>query len=269
MTVAENIAYGWRYRKIKKAEIKKKVNDIIKLTGLEGLGNRAPGNLSGGEQQRVALARALALEPKILLLDEPLSNLDANLRVLMRATLREIQKRVNITTVFVTHDQFEAMSISDRLIVMHDGLIDQIGSPSEIYQRPNSEFIASFVGYVNILDGVVKSAGTDKEPAVVSTEMGDLKVMSGENDIEVGQKIFLIYRPETIHMGPYGEATGVNEFKCTIKTSMYAGSTIKYTVDIQGKDIVIDQYDPSNLGVHEIGDKMVVTLPQNVHILKK
>ncbi|GAH44410.1 unnamed protein product, partial [marine sediment metagenome] len=209
MTVAGNVGYGLQVHKWKKKRVKERVEEMLHIVRLEGLGDRYIEKLSGGQQQRVALARALALEPKILLLDEPLSNLDANLRVLMRATLREIQKRVNITTVFVTHDQFEAMSISDRLIVMHDGLIEQIGSPSEIYQRPNSEFIASFVGYVNILDGVVKSAGTDKEPAVVSTELGDLKVMSGENHIEVGQKVFLIVRPETIHMGPNGEAAGV------------------------------------------------------------
>ena len=236
---------------------------------LDGLGDRPIDKLSGGQQQRVALARALALEPKVLLLDEPLSNLDASLRVMMRATLREIQKRVNITTIFVTHDQFEAMSISDRLIVMHDGIIEQIGSPSEIYEKPSSEFVASFVGYVNILNGVVRNLGSETEPAIISTELGDLQVLRTEDDIEVDQRVFLIVRPETIQIGPYGEATGMNEFKSTVITSMYGGSTIKYTVDVQAKDIVIDNFDPINVGIFEIGEKVSITIPQNVHILKK
>jgi len=147
--------------------------------------------------------------------------------------------------------------------------VEQIGSPIEIYERPSNEFIASFVGYVNILPGVVKSLGKDTEPAIVSTELGNLAVLAGESDVKVGQKVFLVARPETIRIGSPGEAIGVNGFKGVIKVAMYAGSTMKYAVDIQGKDVLIDQYDPSSLGIHEIGDKITVTLPQNVHILKK
>jgi len=269
MTVAENIGYGPQVHKWKKKRIRERVEELLHLVLLEGMGDRPIDKLSGGQQQRVALARALALEPKILLLDEPLSNLDANLRVLMRASLREIQKRVNITTIFVTHDQFEAMSISDRLVVMHDGIVEQIGTPGEIYEKPSSEFVASFIGYVNILNGVVRNLGSETEPAVISTELGDLQVLRSEDDIEVNQRVFLIIRPETIRLGPYGEATGINEFKSTVITSMYGGSTIKYTVDIQGKNIVIDQFDPSNVGIFPIGEKVTVGIPQNVHILKK
>lgn len=269
MTVAGNIGYGLQVHKWKKRKIQERVEELLHLVRLEGLGGRPVDKLSGGQQQRVALARALALEPKVLLLDEPLSNLDANLRVLMRANLREIQKRVNITTIFVTHDQFEAMSISDRLIVMHDGIVEQIGTPSEIYERPSSEFVARFVGYVNILDGVVRNIGMGNDPVIISTELGDLQVLKNDSDIEVNQRVFLIIRPETIRIGPYAEVTGINEFKSIMVTSMYGGSTIKYTVSAQGKDIVIDQYDPSHSGIFEIGQKVTVTIPQNVHILKK
>lgn len=267
LTVAGNVGYGLQVHKWKKDRIKKRVEEMLHIVHLDGLGDRYIEKLSGGQQQRVALARALALEPKVLLLDEPLSNLDANLRVQMRETLHEIQKRVGITTIFVTHDQFEAMSISDKLLVMHNGIVEQVGSPIEIYERPGNRFTASFVGYVNILEGIVKGEG--KGPAVVSTEMGNLEVLAGEGDIRVNQRVFLVLRPETIRIDSSGEAKGVNRFKGTIKSTMYAGSMVKYTVDIQGKDIVIDQYDPSGLGMHAIGTEVIVTLPQKVHILKK
>jgi len=269
MTVAENVGYGLKVHKWKKERIRERVHELLNLVHLNGLGGRHIDELSGGQQQRVALARALAVEPKVLLLDEPLSNLDANLRIVMRATLREIQKRVNTTTIFVTHDQFEAMSISDRIIVMRDGLVEQLGSPIEIYEKPQSEFVASFVGYVNILSGIVETPGSASEPAVINTDLGPLQVFSTENNLEKKQEIYLIIRPETIRMRTCGEELGINEFHCKIKTSMYGGSTIKYTVDIQGKDMVIDQYDPSNLGLFNIGEKVIITIPQNVHILKK
>lgn len=266
LSVADNVGYGLLVHKWDKKRVKERVEEMLGLVYLDGLGSRFIEELSGGQQQRVALARALALAPKVLLLDEPLSNLDANLRVQMRATLREIQKRVNITTIFVTHDQIEAMSISDRLMVMNQGTIEQIGTPIEIYERPASEFTASFVGYVNILEGVVNSIGKNLV-AVVSTELGNLEVSAG-NDIKVGQKVLLVVRPETINLGSSGEATGVNKFEGTIKVAMYAGSTVKYTVDIQGKKIVIDQYDPISRGICEIGEKVMVTLPKHVHVLK-
>jgi len=268
LTVAGNVGYGLEVHKWKKERIKERVEVMLHTVHLDGLGDRYIEKLSGGQQQRVALARALALEPKVLLLDEPLSNLDANLRVQMRATLREIQKRVNITTVFVTHDQFEAMSISDRVLVMHGGVVEQIGSPEEIYERPNNEFIASFVGYVNILKGVVKKEGKAKEPSIVSTEIGDLEVFGEENNIKLGESIFLVIRPENIHIGSVeGEAD--NRFESTIVSNMYAGSTVKYAVDINGKELIIDQYDPSSFGIYDIGRKVMVGLPKRVHILKK
>jgi len=269
MTVAQNVAYGLEVHRWDKKRVKSRVEEMLHLVHLDNLGGRYIEKLSGGQQQRVALARALALEPKVLLLDEPLSNLDANLRVQMRATLREIQKRVKITTIFVTHDQHEAMSISDRLIVMKDGMVEQVGTPIEIYKKPNSEFIASFVGFVNILEGVVKNVGKNSEPALVSTPIGPLKIIAGVNDIRGEQKVFLVIRPEAIRIGSSAKELGVNEFEGFVATAMYEGSIIKYTVDIKGKQIIIDQFDPSDQEAYGIGERCFVVLPQNVHLLKR
>jgi ABC-type Fe3+/spermidine/putrescine transport system ATPase subunit len=269
LTVADNVGYGPKVHKWNTGRIKERVEELLHLVHLDGLGDRYIEKLSGGQQQRVALARALALEPKVLLLDEPLSNLDANLRVQMRATLLEIQKGVNITTIFVTHDQHEAMSISDRLFVMKDGMIEQVGAPIEIYQKPKNEFIAGFVGYINILEGVVENIGKETEPAVFSTEIGNLEFLTTKNDVKKGQKVFLVIRPETIRISSSERATGVNELKGIIKSAMYGGSMVKYTVDIQGKRIIVDQFDPITLGIYGIGDKCMVIFPKNVHILTR
>jgi len=269
LTIARNISYGLEVHKWKKERIKQRVEELLHLVRLDGLGGRHIDELSGGQQQRVALARALALEPKAILLDEPLSNLDANLRVQMRATLREIQRRVNISTIFVTHDQVEAMTISDRLVVMNYGVIEQVGSPVEIYEKPNSEFIAGFIGYVNILKGEVKSIGKDAEPTIVSTQLGDLEILSDEKDIKVGNQIYLVIRPETIHIGSPEEAIGVNGFKGTVTSVTYAGSTVKYVAHVDGKELTIDEYDPTTRGMLRMGENVMVTIPRNVHVLKE
>jgi iron(III) transport system ATP-binding protein len=187
----------------------------------------------------------------------------------MRATLLEIQKRVNITTVFVTHDQSEAMSISDKIIVMNRGRVEQVGTPLEIYQKPSSEFIAGFVGFVNILEGAVKSIGKGSEPAVVSTEMGNFEILPSENDLSVGEKVFLVVRPEAVRIGSKGNGAGVNEYMGVVKSAMYEGSMVKYRVEVHGKLIIIDQFDPINQGFYQMGEECVVTLPQRVHIIKK
>ncbi len=269
LTVARNISYGLEVHKWKKERIKERVEELLHLVRLDGLGGRHIDELSGGQQQRVALARALALEPKVILLDEPLSNLDANLRVQMRATLREIQRRINVSTIFVTHDQVEAMTISDRLVVMNYGVVEQVGTPVEIYQKPNNGFIAGFIGYVNILKGEVKSIGKDAEPTIVSTELGDLEILSSEEDIKAGGEVYLVIRPETVHIGSPGEAIGINGFKGTVASVTYAGSTVKYVVDIDGKDLTIDEYDPTTHGMRRMGDKVIVTISRNVHVLKE
>ena len=153
MTVADNIGFGLKVRKRPKAEIDKRVEELLELIHLEGRGDRYPWQLSGGQQQRVALARALAIEPQVLLLDEPLSALDAKIRIVLRKEIRAIQRQLGITTVYVTHDQEEALSLSDRVVVMSEGRIEQIGTPSEIYNFPATAFVASFVGTLNLVDG--------------------------------------------------------------------------------------------------------------------
>ncbi len=161
MTVAENVAYGLKLRKVPKDEITRRVNDVLDLVRLSGLGDRPASRLSGGQQQRVALARAIAFNPKALLLDEPLSNLDAKLRAEMRVELRELQRRIDVTSIYVTHDQEEALAISDRIIAMNSGLIEQVGTPADIYDRPRTRFVADFIGAANIIIGQVEPNGSD------------------------------------------------------------------------------------------------------------
>jgi iron(III) transport system ATP-binding protein len=270
MTVAQNVGYGLDVHHWEKERIKKRVDELLQLVHLEGLGDRYIEKMSGGQQQRVALARALALEPKVLLLDEPLSNLDANLRVQMRATLLEIVKRVGITTIFVTHDQQEAMSISDRLFVMNKGNIEQVGSPLEIYQEPKSAFIAGFVGYVNILSGTVKNVARDqqKECTTVSTDFGPVSVITTGNCIAPGETLSMVIRPEAIRLAKPKDSMGSNEFEGRVISFMYGGSMIKYVLEIGGRQLIADQFDPINEGLHTIGERCCVTLPQNVHLLK-
>jgi iron(III) transport system ATP-binding protein len=269
MTVARNIGYGLEVHHWEKERIRQRVKELLGLVQLEDLGDRYIDKLSGGQQQRVALARALALEPKVLLLDEPLSNLDANLRVQMRGTLLEIQKRVGITTIFVTHDQSEAMSISDRIFVMNQGNIEQVGSPLDIYQRPNNCFIAGFVGYVNILNGEVMNPSKDEKGvcASVATKFGPIDIMSNEVCFTAGDKVQLVVRPEAIRISKPKDTLGPNEFLGRVRTVMYAGSMVKYVVDVGSDGIIVDQFDPINRGLHRIGDRCCIIMPQNVHVL--
>ncbi len=267
MTVAGNIAFGLKIKKWPKEKIKTRVEELLSLVHMEGLGDRTINRISGGQQQRVALARALALEPKVLLLDEPLSNLDANLRVAMREEIRNIQERVGVTTIFVTHDQYEAMSISDRLLVLHDGVIQQIGSPIEIYEQPANDFIAGFVGYVNFLEGTVDAI--DKETSYVSTEYGKLELDHYQEDVKVGEKVVLVIRPESISLLPsYGVETQ-NTFHGTVKSHMYAGNLAKYTVQFGDREMVVDHYNPRGSEQFQKNDKVKITIPRSIHVLKK
>ena len=266
MTVAENISYGLKIKKWKKNKIQERVEELLRLVKLEGLGGRMIDKLSGGQQQRVAVARALSLEPKVLLLDEPLSNLDANLRLTMRGEIRKLQERLKITTIFVTHDQFEAMSISDRIVVMKEGVIQQIGGPIEIYERPTNEFIASFVGYVNFLDGVVEVVDIGLDRATVSTSIGKVQFVP-ERSLNVGEKVKLVIRPETIEISRSEPATGVNVFQGEVEIGMYVGSLTKYTVQVKGERIIIDQSNPRETGIFKSDEKVYLSIPESIHLL--
>jgi len=268
MTVAENIGYGLKIKKWKKARIQGRVEELLKLVKLEGLGGRMIDKLSGGQQQRVALARALSLEPKVLLLDEPLSNLDANLRLMMRGEIRKLQERLKITTIFVTHDQFEAISISDRIVVLHEGRIQQIGSPVEIYERPTNEFIASFVGYVNFLDGVIEKVDRGLERATASTSIGEIHFVP-EREINVGDRVKLVIRPETISLSRSEPRVSNNVFQGKVEIGMYVGSLAKYTVEVKGGKIIIDQSNPRETGIFKTDEKIYLSIPENIHLLMK
>jgi ABC-type Fe3+/spermidine/putrescine transport system ATPase subunit len=267
MTVAENISYGLKIKKWKKARIRDRVDELLALVKLEGLGGRMIDKLSGGQQQRVAVARALSVEPKVLLLDEPLSNLDANLRLTMRGEIRKLQERLNITTIFVTHDQFEAMSISDRIIVMKEGVIQQIGSPIDIYERPTNEFIAGFVGFVNFLDGKVEKLDSEGEKAEVSTLIGRVKV-STVRSLNLGDQVKLVVRPETISISGT-EPKGVNNtFPGEVEIGMYVGSLAKYTVLVKGEKVIIDHPNPRET-LFRSGEEVYLTFPDHIHLLVK
>jgi ABC-type Fe3+/spermidine/putrescine transport system ATPase subunit len=268
MTVAENINYGLKIRKWKKGKIEERVEELLRLVKLEGLGQRMIDKLSGGQQQRVALARALSLEPKVLLLDEPLSNLDANLRLMMRGEIRKLQERLKITTIFVTHDQFEAMSISDRIVVMKEGIIQQIGSPIEIYEKPGNEFIAGFVGYVNFLEGVIEIVDIGLERATASTAIGKIQFVP-ERSISVGDRVKLVIRPETINISNSEPKGKNNIFQGEVEIGMYVGSLSKYTVQVKGERIIIDQANPRETGVFKTNEKVYLSIPDNIHLLMK
>lgn len=269
MTVAENVGYGLKINRWPKDKIKARVHELLEMVELQAFGDRMIDNLSGGQQQRVAFARAISLEPKVLLLDEPLSNLDANLRLLMREEIRKLQKRLHITTVFVTHDQFEAMAISDRLVVMRDGLIEQVGSPIEIYERPANQFIASFVGYVNFLDGRIAAIDGATRNTIVETEYGPLEISLEQTDIEEGDDVLMIIRPESVTLSLDFGIKRQNVICGTLRSYMYAGALAKCTVEIGAKKMIIDQYNPRDAQHFKEAEKVEVEIPRSVHLLKK
>jgi putative spermidine/putrescine transport system ATP-binding protein len=237
MNVADNVAFGLKIAGMPRAEMDARVKEMLALIHLEHLAERYPYQLSGGQQQRVALARALAPKPQVLLLDEPLSALDAKIRVSLREEIRHIQQKLGITTVFVTHDQEEALSISDRIVVMNAGKADQIGTPFEIYNRPTTRFVASFVGTLNVLDAVV----TDQAAGIV--KIGE-KTLAIKEAIPAanGSSIQLAMRPEAGTLAGSDVATVQGQ----VTSSQFLGSVIRTRIDIGGKTLSFDTFnDPS------------------------
>jgi ABC-type Fe3+/spermidine/putrescine transport system ATPase subunit len=269
MTVAENVGYGLRIRKWPRKRIAARVEELLELVELGAYGGRAIDRLSGGQQQRVALARALCVEPKVLLLDEPLSNLDANLRLVMREEIRKLQERLRITTVFVTHDQFEAMAISDRLVVMRDGLIEQVGTPIEIYERPANEFIAGFVGYVNFMAGRIEAIDDATRNAVVDTGHGKIEIQLDQQGIEQGDDVVMVIRPESVILSLDSGSPKRNVLGGTLETYMYAGPLAKCSVSIGDRTMVVDQYNPRDARHFKQAERVAVEIPRSVHLLKR
>ena len=269
MTVAENVSFGLKVRKVRADEIRRRVDQILEVVQLGALRDRYPAELSGGQQQRVALARSIVVKPAVLLLDEPLSNLDANLRLVMREEIRKLQERLRITTVFVTHDQFEAMAISDRLVVMKDGRIEQVGSPIEIYEKPANEFIAGFVGYVNFMDGRIASIDEKTREAVIATEYGDIAIALEQDDVKAGDDVLMVIRPESVNISLDCGGSRRNVLCGNLKTYMYAGSIAKCTVTIGNRTMIIDQCNPRDAQHFKHAEKVEVEIPRSVHLLKK
>ena len=253
LTVAQNIGFGLRVAGMPKADQDKRVAEMLNIIKLPQLGDRHPFQLSGGQQQRVALARALAPSPKLLLLDEPLSALDAKVRVSLRDEIRSIQKRLGITTIFVTHDQEEALSISDRSAVMYQGVAEQVATPFEIYNRPATRFVANFVGTLNVLEGVV----ADKEAGVVKVGEGQVTVKDKLNGHKAGDAVTLALRPEAIALGDYPG----HDQKLVGKISdvHFLGSVIRLKVAV-GKDIVsMDTFNKSTTPPPQVGEPAAIT----------
>ena len=257
--VFDNVAYGLKLRKVPKEEIKERVTKILELVELSGMEARMTNQLSGGQQQRVALARALVLEPSVLLFDEPLSNLDAKLRVSMRTEIRRIQQKTGITAVYVTHDQSEAMALSDRIIIMNKGVVAQMGTPQEIYYHPNSEFVADFIGEANFLKGVCK--GLDGDHALLEVAGTEVRVAAAEN-MKVGETYTIVLRPESAGLAPEGA------LQCKVALSCFMGAYQNYHVMVGDTLVKLTDYDPKNHHIYQVGDTCALTFrPDGVHIL--
>ena len=263
MTVFDNIAYGLKVRRLPKDEIRKKVYEVLDLIKLKGLERRYPTQLSGGQQQRVALARALVIEPQVLLLDEPLSNLDAKLRIEMREEIKRLQRRLGITTIYVTHDQEEAMVISDRIAVMNRGRIIQVGSPDEIYSSPTNEFVAQFIGITTLIEGKVRDL-TDEGVALVESEDG-LLIRARAINVTKGERVKVSVRPEHVIMSRT-PLSGENVFKGEVEKVAYLGNITEYRVKL-GKWILRVQNTGSRL--FKEGEKVYLKLdPFNIVAVK-
>jgi len=262
MSVADNIGFGLKVRKRPKSEIAKRVGELLELIHLEGRGDRFPWQMSGGQQQRVALARALAIEPQVLLLDEPLSALDAKIRIVLRKEIRAIQRQLGITTVYVTHDQEEALSLSDRVVVMSDGRVEQIGTPSEIYNFPTTTFVASFVGTLNLVTaGVVDAPG-----GRLSIDGQQVKTSKAVTDSGPDGRVTLAVRPEGIELGE-GEP-GENRLKGTVEDINFLGSIVRIRVKVgDGVDgatptiIALDTFNEPHLRLPDVDQAITVSFP--------
>jgi len=264
LSVFENVAYGLKIRKGSRREIEQKVDGILQLVGLDTTKQRKPSELSGGQQQRIALARALVYDPQLLLLDEPLSNLDAKLRVYMRGEIRRIQQRAKVTTIFVTHDQEEALSISDRIAVMHAGKVSQIGTPDEIYEDPDSIRVADFIGQANFFECTVKKQGSGLMvltfPSGERISLNSTSAM--RSDFPHPQGV-LFTRPEQIKVTP--EPGRPNTLKGKVKSILYLGSVVRYFIEVFGhtipREVLVDE-DRRIKGVRE-GDEVGVVLDED------
>ena len=249
LTVRQNVEYGLKPRKVPKDEIRRRVDRAMELTQISEYADRQPQQLSGGQQQRVALSRAIVIEPDLLLMDEPLSNLDAKLRVQMRTSIREIQRELNITTIYVTHDQEEALAVSDRIAVMNMGIVEQVGRPYEIYSSPKNAFVANFIGTSNFMDGEATAQGV----SILGSRPVHTALKGGYQG-----KVQASVRPEHIELVDGNREGCING---TIKIATFLGDFISYEVRLENNQVIqCNQYVHLNPKMREIGEKVSLNI---------
>ncbi|WP_011578893.1 MULTISPECIES: ABC transporter ATP-binding protein [Chelativorans] len=267
MKVFDNVAYGLKLRKVPKAEIAQRVSNVLAIVDMAPYSDRFPAQLSGGQQQRVALARAIALEPNVLLFDEPLSNLDAALRESMRFEIRHLQQRLGTTSLYVTHSQEEALAMADRIAVMQAGRILQVDRPDEIYHRPTNRFVGKVVGVANFLRGRV-SARSSHDVHVMVGESICIRAARSIDTIAMSQDVDVMFRPDAVEISRLGDAksetpNGENSFVCTVSKISYLGSVVEYFLDIEGVDSAFRVQGRSPV-VANISEKVVVSFGDDV-----
>ena len=255
MTVRKNIEFGLKVAKWRGSDIRKRVEEMLALIHMEELGDRYPHQMSGGQQQRASLARALAVKPRVLLLDEPLSALDAQIRERLRTEIRAIQRQTGITTIYVTHDQEEALSLSDRIVVMNAGRIEQVGTPFQIYNHPATPFVASFIGTLNILDAAL----VDADQGRLSVE-GQEVLAAGPVPAAAGPKAKLMLRPEMLSLeaGP----AGANTLCGTLASVVFLGSIVRLGVRIGMQEIFMDRFNTPHLALPELDSPVAIHFPR-------
>jgi len=261
LTVAQNVAYGLEVRRLPRAERQRRLAEVLSIVQMQDLADRTPAQLSGGQQQRVALARALIIQPDVLLLDEPLSNLDARLRLELRDEIRRIHRQTRITTIYVTHDQKEALSMADRLAVLRAGVVEQVGEPREIYRRPATRFVAEFVGETNWLAGRMRSAGPG--PVEVELRGGGVLQVEAPGPVRAGQPVVVGFRPEAVRFQPGPN----NTLTARLVQLTYLGETEQYHLELpDGTPLKGCEPDPQ-VG-RRLGDPVVFQLPpQSLFVL--
>ena len=263
LSVFENVGYGLRVQQKPEEEVKRAVAEVLELVGLAGYAQQHPHQLSGGEQQRVALARAIVFRPRILLFDEPLSNLDAKLRVQMRSEIQQLQKRLGITTVYVTHDQEEAMAISDRIAVMNSGSIAQIASAEDLYDRPTNEFVARFIGRTNLFDGKLRSVSASE--TVVEVLGQAIAAPSAPDGLKAGDAVRVMIRPERIQL----TSDAVQGMKAKVLSRTFLGEKTEYHVTVGDQVIQATLYGQGRQVGFAVGDSVAVVLPADgIHLMQ-
>jgi ABC-type Fe3+/spermidine/putrescine transport system ATPase subunit len=262
MSIGDNVAYGLRIKKTRRKEIQERVNRVFSTVNLTGLEKRYPGQLSGGQQQRVALARALVLNPDVLLLDEPLSNLDAKIRQQVRAEIRKLQKELAITSIYVTHDQEEALTISDRIAVLDRGKILQIGAPRDLYESPENPFVADFIGINNLIPGKVEEADERSGRITVQTTFGSIRCLY-DGRLRPGDLCKISVRPEKASIcGPGDGQDGMNLINGKVSFASYIGNAIRYDIELDGGTIFkVDVQNPWNQPTFLTDENVYVRFP--------